>query len=88
MFLRQGYTGRFRLAWAVAVGATALSSLLVSDRMANGQKKIDVLHIGTSGTVSGEMGKKGDAALDTLKAFIRDETGFQMTSSTRKTGRS
>jgi len=77
MFLRQGYTGRFRLAWAVAVGATALSSLLVSDRMANGQKKIDVLHIGTSGTVSGEMGKKGDAALDTLKAFIRDETGFQ-----------
>jgi len=77
MFLRQGYSGRLRLAWVVVVGALATSSLLVLDNAASGQKKIDVLHIGTSGSVSGEMGKKGDAALETLKAFIKDETGFQ-----------
>jgi ABC-type phosphate/phosphonate transport system substrate-binding protein len=38
------------------------------------EKKIDVLRIGTSGTLSTD--KKEESALETLKAFIKEETGF------------
>jgi ABC-type phosphate/phosphonate transport system substrate-binding protein len=41
------------------------------------QSKIDVLRIGTSGTLAAENeSAKEKAALDTLKVFIKDETGL------------
>jgi ABC-type phosphate/phosphonate transport system substrate-binding protein len=42
------------------------------------QAKFEVLRIGTSGTVGADMPdkKKDDAALETLKGFIKEETGF------------
>jgi ABC-type phosphate/phosphonate transport system substrate-binding protein len=41
------------------------------------QGKLDVLRIGTSGTLAAEKGgPKETAALDTLKVFIKDETGL------------
>src|SRR5438874_12177600 len=40
--------------------------------------KIDVLHIGTSGTLAlDESGGKQATAQDTLQSFIRSETGFE-----------
>jgi len=40
-------------------------------------KKIDVLHIGTSGSLAlNASGTKEETALDTLKSFIKSETGF------------
>jgi len=42
-----------------------------------GQSKIDILRIGTSGSLSEEAsGPKEKSALETLKRFIKDETGF------------
>ena len=38
------------------------------------QAKIDILHIGTSGSLGTE--KKEESALETLKEFIKEETGF------------
>src|ERR1700730_2616812 len=38
------------------------------------QAKIDILRIGTSGRLSSE--KKEESALETLKAFIQEETGL------------
>ena len=43
-----------------------------------GQGKIDVLRIGTSGTLSEEVsGAKEKSAMETLKRFIKDETGLE-----------
>jgi ABC-type phosphate/phosphonate transport system substrate-binding protein len=51
----------------------------VLDRMACGRqaKKVDVLRIGTSGTLAlDSSGAKEETAIDTLKSFIKSETGF------------
>jgi ABC-type phosphate/phosphonate transport system substrate-binding protein len=42
------------------------------------QEKFDVLRIGSSGTLTGESkGDKEKSALETLKSFIQDETGYK-----------
>jgi ABC-type phosphate/phosphonate transport system substrate-binding protein len=68
-------TGRHRLALlacAVAVFVVAPTALVNA-----WQGKIDVLHIGTSGTLTAEKeGPKEKAALTTLQTFIKDETGM------------
>jgi ABC-type phosphate/phosphonate transport system substrate-binding protein len=40
------------------------------------QAKADILRIGTSGSINSEKGVKENAALETLKAFIKEETGL------------
>jgi ABC-type phosphate/phosphonate transport system substrate-binding protein len=39
-------------------------------------KKVDVLHIGTSGNLTSEKGQREKGALESLKSFIKEETGF------------
>lgn len=67
---------RVRLGFAgLACGLTVL--LVSSNEEASGQKRPDVLRIGTSTGMTGEnQGKKEEAALDSLKAFIKEETGL------------
>src|SRR5229473_2488834 len=68
-FARRG----IRLAW---IFVTLLSTL---SGPAHGQqaKKIDVLQIGTSGSLAlNASGTKEETALDALKSFIKTETGF------------
>jgi len=38
--------------------------------------KIDVLHVGTSGTLTGEQGSREKGALESLKSFIKEVTGL------------
>jgi ABC-type phosphate/phosphonate transport system substrate-binding protein len=40
------------------------------------QAKVDVLHIGTSGNLTSEKGQREKGALESLKSFIKEETGF------------
>src|SRR5260370_38003172 len=58
--------------------ACALATLLiVLGVAAYGQKtRIDVLHVGNSGTLASERGAKEKAALETLQSFINSETGL------------
>lgn len=61
------------------VAALALVPLVAfSGAPAEGQEdKLDVLKIGTSGTMNPQGGKQEEkSSLDTLKAFIKDETGL------------
>jgi ABC-type phosphate/phosphonate transport system substrate-binding protein len=64
------------LPWLFVCVLTGL--LGVSATVTRGQQaKLDVLRIGTSGTLAAaEGGRKEESALDTLKAFIKDETGL------------
>jgi ABC-type phosphate/phosphonate transport system substrate-binding protein len=55
---------------ALACGL-ALSALPISGQ----QAKLDVLHIGSSGSLTGKK-EKEKGAMETLKAFIKDETGL------------
>jgi ABC-type phosphate/phosphonate transport system substrate-binding protein len=72
--------GMVRLARRVLLaGAVALAPLLAfSGAAVNGQQgKLDVLRIGSSGTLNPSGGKQDEkSSLDTLKAFIKDETGL------------
>ncbi len=57
--------------------AAALAALLAAPMGAVGQGKITVLRIGTSGTLSTEGGARNEkSSLETLKSFIKDETGL------------
>jgi ABC-type phosphate/phosphonate transport system substrate-binding protein len=62
---------------ALAHCAFALMTVfLISPENATGQQgKIDTLHIGTSGALAGEKNEKN--SLDTLRGFIKDETGLE-----------
>ncbi len=40
------------------------------------ERKVNLLHIGTSGTLAGEAAGKEKSALDSLQGLIKDETGF------------
>jgi ABC-type phosphate/phosphonate transport system substrate-binding protein len=57
--------------------AAALAAMLAAPIAAGGQGKISVLRIGTSGTLSTEGGARNEnSSLETLKSFIKDETGL------------
>jgi ABC-type phosphate/phosphonate transport system substrate-binding protein len=61
-------------AWVLVLGL----GLVGVPAQAQQPKKITVLHIGTSGTLAlNASGTKEEVALDTLKDFIKDETGFE-----------
>src|SRR5438128_7819455 len=70
----RGFAFRQRHWRLVLLGALTTALLAVSPSIRAQQKRIDVLRIGTSGTLGTE--KNEDAALETLKAFIKEETGF------------
>jgi ABC-type phosphate/phosphonate transport system substrate-binding protein len=54
-----------------------LGILLVVAVAANGrQNKLDFLRIGTSGTLTGPPGSREEAAMKTLREFIKEETGL------------
>jgi ABC-type phosphate/phosphonate transport system substrate-binding protein len=59
------------------VGLVALPGVMVNGQ----QAKVDVLRIGTSGTLTAEKesGGKEKGALETLKGFIKEETGLNNT---------
>jgi ABC-type phosphate/phosphonate transport system substrate-binding protein len=60
----------------LACGLAAL--LAAAGCTVSAQGKIDVLHIGTSGTLAAEGGgAKEKSALESLQAFIKDETGLK-----------
>ena len=61
------------LAWIVLTLAAALG---IRGGIASAQQaKLNVLHIGSSGSMTGKQ-EKEKGALDTLKAFIKEETGL------------
>src|SRR6266404_7795020 len=62
------------LRWVFAWLLTFLSFCLPATAAHGQQGKIDVLRIGASGALSTE--KKEESALETLKGFIKDDTGF------------
>jgi ABC-type phosphate/phosphonate transport system substrate-binding protein len=64
--------------WSAALVATFAVLLAIPSAVVYGQQaRIDVLHIGNSGSLaSGTSQAREQGALDTLKAFIKDETGF------------
>jgi ABC-type phosphate/phosphonate transport system substrate-binding protein len=58
-------------------GACALAALLVLPApVVVGQQKLDVLRIGTSGTLTAEGQSKEKQSVESLKSFIKDETGM------------
>jgi ABC-type phosphate/phosphonate transport system substrate-binding protein len=60
-----------------ALGLAALLAIPAGTATAQ-QAKLDVLRIGTSGSLTGEApgGPKEKSGMDTLKSFIKDETGL------------
>jgi ABC-type phosphate/phosphonate transport system substrate-binding protein len=64
--------------WLVlAVLLSAIALVLLFAPVLPAQEKVDMLRIGTSGTLSGGApGPKEVAAIETLKDFIKDETGL------------
>jgi len=76
-----------RLWFRVVLSAGLLAGVLLSaGAPVAGQQKIDVLRIGTSNGLTGDKsGKKEEAALETLKDFIKEETGFKNTIEQQKT---
>jgi ABC-type phosphate/phosphonate transport system substrate-binding protein len=65
--------------WRFLVLAFALPALVAFSGVEAGarQAKIDVLHVGTSGTLTAEKDtSKEKGALETLRNFIKEETGF------------
>ena len=62
----------------VLVGCALVALLVLSSTMVDGQQaKVEVLHIGTSGSLAtAGGGDKEKSALESLKAFIKDETGL------------
>jgi len=60
------------------VGALALTTSLAFLAGVHGQQgKIEVLRIGTTGSLNPEGGKNEKSSLDTLRSFIKDETGLE-----------
>ncbi len=58
-----------------ALGLAAL--LIIPAAAAHGRlAKLDFLHIGTSGTLTGASGAREKAGLETLRMFIKEETGL------------
>jgi ABC-type phosphate/phosphonate transport system substrate-binding protein len=60
------------------LGALALTAFVaIPLALAEGAPaKIDVLHVGTSGTLTGEKGSREKGALESLKSFIKEVTGL------------
>jgi ABC-type phosphate/phosphonate transport system substrate-binding protein len=61
---------------ALVFTLAALLALLSNTAQAQ-QAKVDVLRIGTSGTLTTEKGGKEKGALESLRKFIQDETGLK-----------
>src|SRR5258708_33702255 len=59
------------LAFGLAMAFLASSAAVVGQ-----SSKIDVLRIGTSGILTTEKTGKEESALETLKSFIKEETGL------------
>jgi ABC-type phosphate/phosphonate transport system substrate-binding protein len=57
----------------------ALAFLLVAGSLALARQNKDVLHIGSSGSLTSTSGVKEEDALETLRAFIKEETGMENT---------
>ncbi len=69
---QHGMRSPFLIALALATLSAVCSATVVGQ-----QSKIDVLKIGTSGTLTAEGGGRNEkSSLDTLKSFIKDETGL------------
>ncbi len=66
--------GQYRfILWALGLAAMASIPLALAEAA---PAKIDVLHVGTSGTLTGEHGSREKGALESLKSFIKDVTGL------------
>lgn len=62
----------------VLLGGTFVVLLMIWDGVATArQAKVDVLRVGTSGTLTTEKDSKEKGALETLRKFIKDETGLE-----------
>ena len=63
----------------VPLACTLTACLLIAGTEAGGQQKGSVLRIGTSGTLSTKSDPaKEKAALDSLQAFVKEETGLRI----------
>jgi ABC-type phosphate/phosphonate transport system substrate-binding protein len=64
--------------WAAVCTVGTLAAVLAVATTPSGarQAKIDVLHIGSSGSLASEKENKEKAALESLRDFIKEETGF------------
>src|SRR5579871_1363979 len=63
---------------SVLLGVALATLLAVPGTGAQGQPagKIDVLRIGSSGSLTGGAAGKEKTSLESLRSFIKDETGF------------
>src|SRR5947209_12385291 len=70
ILIRRGHHGR-------VLGACTLAALLTMGGASGQETKLEFLHIGSSGSFTGatQPGKE-KAALETLQAFIKEETGL------------
>src|SRR5687767_5881954 len=61
----------------VLSGAVLTFVVVLAGAAAQEPRKVDVLRIGTSGNLApGQTGQKEESSLQTLKGFIKEETGF------------
>jgi ABC-type phosphate/phosphonate transport system substrate-binding protein len=77
MILHEAST-RQRLPASILAACALAAFLALPGAAARAQQtKIDVLRIGTSGKMSTEKGTNEKAAIESLRSFIKDETGFE-----------
>lgn len=68
---------KFQCRLPILIAVASALSLLVGNGDAYGQQaQVQILDIGTSGTLAGEKAEKEKAALQTLQSFIKEETGL------------
>src|SRR6266404_5820577 len=71
--------------WVLAGCTLALATLFLGGSAGVHGGKVDVLRVGTSISLTGDTkGKKEDSARETLKSFIKEETGLDNEGSTQK----
>src|SRR5262249_15627185 len=59
-----------------ALACLLAAALALPGSAARAQKKIDVLHIGSSGSLSSDKDAQEKASLESLRDFIKEETGL------------
>ena len=78
MFVRAGWrsaTIRFNPTHVLLAGAVTALLIISTGRAVGQQAKIDFLHVGTTGTIAAP-GRNQNEITQSLKSFIKDETGF------------